>query len=717
MKSALLALILAAAPTAAHAQAAPDIVVQDFEGNNYGAWKATGTAFGSGPSRGALGGQMAVAGFAGAGLANSFTGGDEAQGTLSSPPFAVQRRYISFLVGGGGFAGETCVNLLLDGKVVRTATGANTQPGGSENLEKAQWDVSELKGRSVTMEIVDKRSGGWGHITVDNIIQTDTKATGLSGPASRTFTAQTPTLHFPVKNGAMKRRVQVLVDGKLTRFFDIELADGTPGNTPDWWAPLDASAWRGKKIEVRVDKLPDASRALESITQNVPANANLYQEAARAQFHFSAQKGWLNDPNGMVFDGRDYHLFYQYNPYGRAWGNMHWGHAISPDMVHWRELPIALFPHAPGDDVFSGSAVMDKANTSGWKKGAEDVMVAAYTSTGRGECIVYSNDRGRTWTEFEGNPVVKHSGRDPRLLWHEPTKRWVMAVYNEENERPEAERQAITFYTSPDLKQWTYTSRIAGFFECPDIFELPVEGGAPGEKKWVLTAADSNYRIGSFDGKTFTPETPKLTGQRGRDFYAAQTFSHEPKGRRVQIGWFRIETGDKPFNQAMSLPLQLSLRQTPEGPRLAWKPVNELESLRQKSHRVAPLTLRPGAANPLGQISGELLEVHFEFEPSAGSQTVMDIRGVPIRYDAAKQELTVGEHTAPAPLSGGRQSITAYIDRAGIEVFAANGLAYIPIPLIPKPENKSLSLGVVGGDVQVRALEVHELKSAWPTRR
>jgi fructan beta-fructosidase len=183
-----------------------------------------------------------------------------------------------------------------------------------------------------------------------------------------------------------------------------------------------------------------------------------------------------------VWHDGEYHLFYQHNPYGWDWGNMHWGHAVSPDLVHWKELPIALYPRQYGDWCFSGSAVVDRSNTSGFGTRAKPPMVAAFTSTGRGECIIWSNDRGRTWNEFADNPVARHQGRDPRLLWHEPTKRWVMAVYDEGEKR-----QSIDFFSSADLKAWTHESRIDGFFECPDLFELPVKGHS-NQKLWGFTA-------------------------------------------------------------------------------------------------------------------------------------------------------------------------------------------------------------------------------------
>lgn len=689
-----------------------DLLVADFEGATYGGWTATGTSFGSAPSQGTLPRQMAVSGFSGKGLVNSFNNGDGATGTLTSPAFTIERQYLNFLIGGGKDADKLALRLRIGDKVVRQATGPNDRPGGSEALNWQSWNVGEFLGQTATLEIVDQATGGWGHLTIDQIIQSDTMKATL--PAEREFTATQPLLLLPVKNGAPKRIVTVSVGGKEVRHFEIELADGAP----DWWAPLDLTVWEGQKFVVRTDALPPESKALAQIVQSqtLPNADTLYREALRPQFHFSSQVGWLNDPNGMVYSAGEYHLFYQHNPYGWSWGNMHWGHAVSSDMVHWRELPIALYPHAPGDDVYSGSAIVDKANTSGWKKDANDLLVAAYTSTGRGECITYSNDRGRTWTEYEGNPVVKHKGegRDPRLLWHEPTHRWVMVVWDDDSSQPiPDDRSGISFYTSPDLKTWTFASRVGGFFECPDLFELPNENG---QKKWVLTAANTDYRVGTFDGTKFVFETPKLVGQQGRDYYAAQTFSHEPQGRRVQIGWFRTETPGMPFNQSMSLPCELGLKTTAQGPRLTWTPVRELEALRSQTHSLGALSLSEGAPNPLAPLQSELLELRAEFEPGTANEIAFTLRGVPIKYDATRGEITAGNLRASAPLQDGKQRLTIYLDRTGIEVYASDGLTFVPLPINVNPNDHSLALSVKGGTAKFSHLDVYELSSAWKKR-
>jgi fructan beta-fructosidase len=309
----LLAGLVAVRMSDAFAQS-PDVLVANFEGTNYGAWTATGIAFGSGPAHGTLPGQMSVDGFQGSGLVDSFNGGDGSKGRLTSPPFKIERKYLQFLIGGGGWEGKTCMNLLVDGKVARTATGPNTDPGGSERLQPAQWDVSEFLGKNAVLEIVDDATGTWGHINVDQIVQSDKriKAPITQLNVSRDIQIEQPYLNFPVKNGAPKRWVTVSVDGKQERAFDIELADGQP----DWWAFLDATPFAGKTVIIKVNKLPEGSTGLSSIDQSdeIKGSQNLYHEKLRPQFHFTSRRGWLNDPNGLVYFEGEYHLFYSIIP-------------------------------------------------------------------------------------------------------------------------------------------------------------------------------------------------------------------------------------------------------------------------------------------------------------------------------------------------------------------------------------------------------------------
>ncbi|HEY2156386.1 MAG TPA: 2,6-beta-D-fructofuranosidase, partial [Isosphaeraceae bacterium] len=236
----------------------PDIVVSDFEADDYAGWTATGTAFGKGQARGALPGQMHVEGFEGHGLVNSFVGGDDATGTLTSPPFRIERRHLNFLIGGGKYPGETCVDLLVEGSVVRTATGPNDRPGGSERLDWASWDVAELEGKEAVLRVVDARKGGWGHINVDQIVQGD-RPRGVV-PAARDLVVDGRYLLLPVANAAPTRRVRLTTEGRTVDEFDIKLAEGRP----DFRAFRDVTPQHGMRLRVEAP-LPRGSKAFDGL--------------------------------------------------------------------------------------------------------------------------------------------------------------------------------------------------------------------------------------------------------------------------------------------------------------------------------------------------------------------------------------------------------------------------------------------------------------------
>ena len=683
----------------------PDLVIADFEATTYGDWKVTGEAFGPGPARGTLPNQMNVEGFEGKGLVNSFFKGDSTTGTLTSPEVTIERKYLSFLIGGGKHDNKTCINLLVDGKIVRTASGPNDQPGGAERLEWSDWDVSDLKGKKATIQIVDMVTGGWGHINVDHILQTNTRRGAFL--ATRELQVDGDYLLLPVKNGSPKRRLKLLVDGKIVRDFEIELAID---QAADFVVAADVRAFRGKTLTVET-MLRQESKALEAIKTSDSPPADSQESNRRPVFHFTSHRGWLNDPNGLVYSQGEWHLFYQHNPYGWNWGNMHWGHAISKDLLHWKEQPTALYPREWGDWAFSGSAVVDAKNTSGFKTGSDDVLVAAYTSTGRGECIVYSNDRGKTWKEFEGNPVVKHSGRDPKLIWHEPTSRWVMAVYDE----PSGQRD-IAFYTSPDLKAWTFTSRIKGFYECPDLFPLAIDGKSA-QQLWVLYAADGKYMLGDFDGQAFHPKTDKMQVWHG-NFYAAQTFSDAPDGRRVQIGWANgITFPGQPFNQQMTIPVELTLRTTPAGPRLFAWPVKEVDA-QSDGHSLATiltidrLDVPPGAAKNIlaGGAKLDLFDFQCEWELQQADRITITFCGTPVTIDAKAKKLTCQNVTVSIEPKDGRLPLRVIGDRGSLEIFVNQGESAISVGYQPSQTDKDLKVSAEGGDAILHRPDVADLR-------
>ncbi len=530
---------------------------------------------------------------------------------------------------------------------------------------------------------------------------------------------------LPIKNGATKRKFEVRVGAEVLRAFDVEFADVEP----EWWAPVDLGAWQGRRLTLWADTLPEGSKALKRVKladEAVPS-AERYAEAQRPQYHFTALRGRLNDPNGLVYFQGEYHLFFQLFPYGCFSGSKHWGHAVSRDLVRWEELPIALYPDKQGM-IFSGSGVVDWKNTSGFQKGAEPPLVLIYTLTGppRAQAVAYSNDRGRTWTKYEGNPVlpeVVHNNRDPKVFWHEPCGRWVMALYCGYPEQKtqgvkdapkKGSGRSIEFFVSPDLKHWKSVSRAAGFFECPDCFEVSVEGTS--EKKWVVHGGGGDYQIGRFDGAAFQPETKILQGPYGGASYAGQHFSDMKDGRVVQIGWAKMSAepfSGMPFQQMMNIPCELTLRQTREGPRFARRPVAELASLRGKHHAIKPGPL--GAhANPLSGLAGECFDLRAEIEVGTAQEIVWNVRGTLLVLDVPRQAITSGKANIPVPVKGGRVQLRMLLDRCLLELFADDGLVYGALPLIPVAGASAVpALFARGGEAHIVSLEIDELSSAW----
>ena len=706
-------LLLLAGVAAAQETKRADVPVADFEAADYGDWTATGKAFGDGPAEGTLPGQMNVEGFHGTRLANSFHGGDGPTGTLTSPPFEIRRPWLNLLVGGGGYAGETCVNLRIDGRTVRTATGPNTRPGGSERLRQRSWDVADLVGRRATLEIVDARSGGWGHVNVDHVVQSDAKAAPAPVRLARTLTVDGSHLIVPVANVGGDRRIRLgIFDGAaLVQDFDVALP---AGDEPFWLAayPLASFGLQGKTVTVKPADDREAPKEYKAAFDRIRVGAaeetyaaDDYAKPYRNRFHASTRRGWNNDPNGMVFHDGTYHLFYQHNPFGIFWGNMHWGHFTSTDLIHWTEHPLSLFQRTTADMAFSGGGFVDTDGSAGFGK---DTLFVAFTSTGRGECLAYSTDGGRTFTELKENPVVRHEGRDPKVIRYPPQDKWVMAVYeSEENdataatpagaETAERGPASIAFYESTDLHQWTRTGAFTdadrdAVHECPELFELPVVG-RPGASRWILYGAQNRYFVGDFDGKTFHKES----GPHGAShdaFYAAQTFSGTPDGRRIQVGWVRTETyldrfPDQTVGQALSLPHVLTLHDTPDGLRVFFNPVAETDMLRTELLAEGKDLTVAEANEKLQACAGELTEVTLEFADSGPRELTID--GIDAGFAGRK--------------------VRVFTDRTFNEAYIDDGAGYRV--RTRKADRFDATDTRLGGEGAVKSLTVHRLQSIW----
>ena len=436
----------------------------------------------------------------------------------------------------------------------------------------------------------------------------------------------------------------------------------------------------------------------------------------RGQIHFSPKHGWNNDPNGLVYYKGEYHLFFQHNPYGVEWGNMHWGHAVSKDLVHWKEIGEALYPDSYGP-VYSGSGVVDKNNTSGLGTATDPPMVVTYTSSGKWtQGLAYSTD-GRNFSRLD-KPVVneiKEGNRDPKLIWYEPKKKWVMVIWVELKDR----QNTIHFLSSKNLKDWEVTSVLKGgigddrfLFECPDLYELPVRG-KPNEKKWVLNAANGEYAVGAFDGDTFYPEESRLSSLKTENYYAAQTFTNDPKGRKIEIGWFRTKTA-KPnnyFNQSMSIPMKLDLLQTPDGIRLSRTPVEEMKKLRGKHYEFKKVALGKKAMD-IGTESDKALEINIDLDLNSAESFSLNIRGIDVIYDIKKEELKINGIKAILPVVDAALKMKIFVDRTGLEIFSEDGIFFMPVSVnIPQNERK-ISISSTG-DVTIKELDIYELKSIW----
>jgi fructan beta-fructosidase len=501
-------------------------------------------------------------------------------------------------------------------------------------------------------------------------------------------------------------------------------------------------------------KLRSLLFCLLPVFQSVQAqtDSGLYNELYRPQLHFSPKAHWMNDPNGMVYNKGVYHLFFQYYPDGSTWGPMHWGHATSPDMLHWKEQPIALYPDSLGY-IFSGSAVVDTKNTSGFGKKGQAPLVAIYTSHDpvgekartnkyENQSIAYSLDNGATWTKYAGNPVLKNPGiadfRDPKVMWHEAGKKWIMTL---------ATQDRITFYSSPNLKEWTRESEFGakagahgGVWECPDLFQLTHEG----KQYWILIVninpggpnggSATQYFTGQFDGHSFTANHTDIKWlDYGPDEYAGITWSNTGK-RKIFLGWmsnwaYAGEVPTHPWRSAMTIPRELKLTNVNGQLLIKSVPVAELKKpatplLTLKNIRATDYTVSGTRDNDqpyMVTISADSLqEFSLTLSNAAGEQVIVGFDAAANQYyiDRTKSGKTdfnkgfAGRHVAPRFASNKQLRLTLVVDHASAELFADDGLTVMTSIFFPQS-----IVGLVHiqstADMEVKRLEVSRLGNVW----
>jgi len=483
----------------------------------------------------------------------------------------------------------------------------------------------------------------------------------------------------------------------------------------------------------------------------------------RPQYHFTPAKNFMNDPNGMVFYKGEYHLFYQYNPEGQVWGHMSWGHAVSTDMVHWQHLGVAI-PEDASFMIYSGSAVVDWNNSSGLCQNPDPddhsclvaIYAADYHQKREKTHIAYSNDRGRTWTNYAGNPVIDVDAedfRDPYVFWYEPQKKWVLVAVL-------ADRRKALFFSSTDLKKWTKLSEFgpagddAGQWECPLLVELPVEG--TNETRWVLVinrnpgapagGTGVRYLVGDFDGTAFTEResgAQKLWADYGKDFYATNLFNDMPKGdqRKVWIGWISNwqYAKDEPtvlWRGAQSIPRSLALRNIKGGLRMVQAPAKELEALREPPFHLKDVSAEYATRKMARKhVGGETYEIEAEIEPGKIGEMGFRLRkkegvGTLVSVVPATGSLFVdrtesGDVSFSRDFSGRfstalstteRVKLHIFVDRSSVEVFANDGEKVMTDRIYPPPGSTGIEIYSVGGGGKVVSLTVWPLKSAWSAK-
>jgi sucrose-6-phosphate hydrolase SacC (GH32 family) len=471
---------------------------------------------------------------------------------------------------------------------------------------------------------------------------------------------------------------------------------------------------------------------LAFLTASAEKPVKKFDELYRPQFHFTPEKNWHNDPNGLVFYKGEYHMFYQYNPYGNKWGYMHWGHAISTDLVHWEHLPVALYPDNNSKDsiectAFSGSGIIDQNNIAGLQSGEEKTMLLFYTSQHCGQRLAYSNDKGRTWKKYDKNPIIPFDptddARDPKVFWYDPGKQFVMVLYRKPEDKESS--KGVSIYTSKNLTEWTFKNHIPGFFECPDLVELAVNRRSD-DKKWVLFDGDGSYVIGAFDGEKFTPETKKMKSDFGANYYATQTWSNIPDtdGRCIQIAWMRGgEFPGMPFKGQMTFPCELSLKKYSEGIRLVRKPVKEIEQLHLKGEVWENKNLIPGInKNLVKGVKGDCLHIIGSFEVKTADSFGFVVRldkknnGTEINYDTKSKTLScLGKSAVIEPVDGVIK-LEILLDRSSLEIFANDGKTVLSSCFTPNEDGEGIYLFNTGGELLVQKLEIYPLKSIWSAK-
>lgn len=516
------------------------------------------------------------------------------------------------------------------------------------------------------------------------------------------FLCDSKYIIVPAKHDAQNKRVMFYIDDKLVYDFVAAL----DYDNPDYEFPLNVERFMGKKIRIECDADIDLQ-----FRKSNSADTD-YSGEYRPYAHFTAKRGWINDPNGLTYYNGKYLMFYQHNPVAVTWENMHWGYAVSDDLIHWHEKNIALFPDENGT-MFSGSSVIDTRNVTGLKENDNDVILLFYTCAGstsetsKGkpftQNLAYSTDGGQTFIKYE-KPLIEQicgGNRDPKVIYYEPDDVYIMSLY--------LEKHNFALFKSRNLLDWEEIQRItmAEDAECPDFYPLAVDNDKS-KIKWLFTAASDRYYIGSFDGKKFTAESKLRRLNYGNNSYAAQSWSHVPDGRRIRTAFATVVIPGMPFGSVMSVPQEMSLKTIKGELRLCAMPVKEIEKLCLKTDRFADISI--DSKNPFSfRTDGKCCDIELNIEDC--SSFLISLYGMEIEYSKEKGILRCQDKEAPVNGIDGIIDLRIVIDTVYAEIFAEGGSVFMGMSYI---QNSSLNkLKIESEKAVIKKLSVSDMGKFW----
>lgn len=553
-------------------------------------------------------------------------------------------------------------------------------------------------------------------------------------------------LHLPVQDDAPEGKVNIVINnkGQFAQSMNVRLAR----EKIDSYVPLDLSAYVDQNVSIDIAGMPSSSLCWKELKMSDSFDMT-NKEKFRPVYHHTPAYGWMNDPNGMFYKDGVYHLYFQWNPYGSVWANMHWGHSTSTDLMHWNFEGCAIVPDAWGA-IFSGSCVVDHNNTAGFGKGA---VVAFYTSAKatpwgdvQSQSMAYSLDNGKTFTKYEGNPILTSSEkdfRDPKVFWYAPGKHWVMIL---------AVGQHMEIYSSVNLKEWKKESEFGamqgahgGVWECPDLVEIPVEGTR--EKKWVLICnlnpggpfggSAAQYFVGSFDGKKFVNESPTQTKWMdwGKDNYATVTWNNAPDGRCIALGWmsnwqYANNVPTRQYRSANTLARDLTLYR--EGQELYLKSTPSSEVKKARGKKVSIPSFKVSEKHEMVNLFEEkqgAYEVEILIQNAGASKIafcLLNDKGekVSMYYDLNRKQFVMDRSESGtvdfskdfravtvAPANVDKElTLRLFVDRSSIEAFGEDGKFVMTNLVFPSQPYVKMCFEADKNGYAVKTLNVYKLQ-------